>query len=187
MRIKYFAYWQIKICLLNSCSSMYGDIYWKRDIYEWSYHAQNLFAYFCCCCCCCLPSFLFDIILYYFLKQTSSSVTRQKDEFQNGCFKKTEHVKFSEKRKEWVRNVHFSENLMLFAFISFWCSLWFFKTNIFVGNKAKGRISKRVFQENRACQIFGKTKGMGKECSFSRKFDLLCFLETPVLWFALLS
>ena len=27
-----------------------------------------------------------------------------------------------------------------------------------VGNKAKGRISKRVFQENKACQIFQKTK-----------------------------
>ena len=78
--------------------------------------------------------------------------------------------------------------LLLFAFISFWYySLLFFKTNIFIGNKAKGRISKRVFQENRARQIFGKTKGMGKECPFSRKFDLLCFLETPVLWFALLS
>ena len=25
-----------------------------------------------------------------------------------------------------------------------------------VGNKAKGRISKRVFQENEACQIFRK-------------------------------
>ena len=27
----------------------------------------------------------------------------------------------------------------------------------YVGNKAKGRISKRVFQENKACQIFRKT------------------------------
>ena len=27
----------------------------------------------------------------------------------------------------------------------------------FVGIKAKGRISKRVFQENKACQIFRKT------------------------------
>ena len=28
----------------------------------------------------------------------------------------------------------------------------------FVGNKAKGQISKRVFQENKACQIFLKNE-----------------------------
>ena len=33
----------------------------------------------------------------------------------------------------------------------------FIVTYEFVGNKAKGRISKRVFQENRALQIFRKT------------------------------
>ena len=44
-----------------------------------------------------------------------------------------------------------------------------------VGNKAKGRISKRVFQENKAHQ-----------CLFFGKFGVLCFLETPVLRFALL-
>ena len=41
-----------------------------------------------------------------------------------------------------------------------------------VGNMAKGPISKRVVQ--------------GKKCSFSGKFGVLCFLETPVLRFALL-
>ena len=60
----------------------------------------------------------------------------------------------------------------------------------FVGNKAKGRISKRMFQENRAHQIFRKTNisyppyvcvSGRKKCSFFRKFDVLCFLETPVL------
>ena len=69
-----------------------------------------------------------------------------------------------------------------------------------VGNKSKGRISKRVFQENRACQIFRKTnisypmictrtcayQGVRKVCFF-RKFAVLCFLETPVLRFAFLS
>ena len=56
----------------------------------------------------------------------------------------------------------------------------------FIGNKAKGRISKRVFQENKARQIFRKNKHLpayttehflapdrvrigGKRCSFSRK------------------
>ena len=38
-----------------------------------------------------------------------------------------------------------------------------------VGNKAKWRISKRVFQENKA-----------------QKFGVLCFFETPVLRFAIL-
>ena len=81
-----------------------------------------------------------------------------------------------------------------------------------VGNKAKGRILKRVFQENKAHQTFRKinisypliytrTKNKhllppdthtyvsvsgGKKCSFFEKFDVLCFLETPVLRFALL-
>ena len=60
----------------------------------------------------------------------------------------------------------------------------------FVGNKAKGRILKRVFQENEARQIFRKTNISnvcvlgGKKCSFFGKFGVLCFLETPVLRFA---
>ena len=68
----------------------------------------------------------------------------------------------------------------------------------FVCNKAKGRISKQVFQEHKARQIFRKTiksyplirtrawVSWGKECSFFGKFGVLCFLETPVLRFALL-
>ena len=68
----------------------------------------------------------------------------------------------------------------------------------FVGNTAKGRISKRVFQENKARQIFRKTNisyplirtrtcaYRGKKCSFFGKFDVPCFLEKPVLRFALL-
>ena len=72
----------------------------------------------------------------------------------------------------------------------------------FVGNKAKGRISKRVLQENNR-QIFRKTNilyplirkrtcsyqgggGGGKKCSFFGKFGVFCFLVTPVLRFALL-
>ena len=56
---------------------------------------------------------------------------------------------------------------------------------------AKGRISKLVFQENKARQIFQKrtflTPWSGcKKCTFFEKFDVLCFLETPVLRFALL-
>ena len=53
-------------------------------------------------------------------------------------------------------------------------------------NKSKVRISKRVFQENKARQIFRKINIYPLKCSFFGKFDVLCFLETPVLRFALL-
>ena len=96
----------------------------------------------------------------------------------------------------------------------------------FVGNKAKERISKRVFKENKTSQIFRKTsisyplkrtrtctyQGVrnvnflenlvsfgfleifydrcvyqwGNKCSFFRKLGVFCFLERPVLRFALL-
>ena len=68
----------------------------------------------------------------------------------------------------------------------------------FFGGKAKGRISKRVLQVNKARQIFRKTNmsyplvqthvcvSGGKKRSFFAKFDLLCFLVTLVLRFALL-
>ena len=51
-----------------------------------------------------------------------------------------------------------------------------------VGNKAKRLISKRVFQENKARQIFRKAN----ISSFFEKIGVLCFLETSVLRFALL-
>ena len=54
-----------------------------------------------------------------------------------------------------------------------------------VSNKAKGRISKRVFQENKARHTYISVSG-GKKCLFFGKFGVLCFLETPVLRFALL-
>ena len=47
-----------------------------------------------------------------------------------------------------VKNSSLSRNWLLF---------WNIKIPYFVGNNAKGRISKRVFQENKACQIFRKT------------------------------
>ena len=52
-----------------------------------------------------------------------------------------------------------------------------------VGNKAKGRISKRVLQENKARQIFRQTnvlnpwyESWAKKCSIFGKFGVLCFL-----------
>ena len=72
----------------------------------------------------------------------------------------------------------------------------------FVGNKAKGRISKRVFQENKARQIFRKmnisnplirtrilcvrVRIRGLEMLVFRKIWRTLFFETPVLRFALL-
>ena len=65
-------------------------------------------------------------------------------------------------------------------------SIWENQVLRLVGNKAKRRISKRVFQENKARQIFRKRK-RGKKCFFFfRKFGVLCFHETPVVRFALL-
>ena len=58
-------------------------------------------------------------------------------------------------------------------------------------------MSKLVFQEDKARLVFRKTNisyplirtrtsvSGGKKCSFFGKFDVLCFLETPVLKFAL--
>ena len=64
----------------------------------------------------------------------------------------------------------------------YWRDPWHY----FVGNKAKKRISKRVFQENKANQIFRKNKHFLSR-SFFGKFGVLCFLETTVLRFSLLS
>ena len=59
-----------------------------------------------------------------------------------------------------------------------------------VGNKAKGRISKRVFQESKSRQNFRKTNISyhlirTRTCLFFRNFVVICFLETPALRFAL--
>ena len=65
----------------------------------------------------------------------------------------------------------------------------------FVGNKAKGRTSKRVLPEKKARQIFRRTNifyprtyayQRVKNVRFFGKFGVLCFLETPILRFALL-
>ena len=73
--------------------------------------------------------------------------------------------------------------------LSFFC----YPLSQVVGNKAKGQISKRVFRENKARQIFRKIEhflppethtyvcvSAGKKCSFFGKLGVLCFLETPV-------
>ena len=69
---------------------------------------------------------------------------------------------------------------------------------VYVGNKIKGRISKRVFHENKARQIFRKTNISYpliriRTCSyqgvrnvrFSENLACFVFFETPVLRFAL--
>ena len=66
-----------------------------------------------------------------------SSVIRQKGQSQNGCFKKTKHAKFSEKRTcayQRVRNVHLSKNLACFLFLKrqFWDSSFCLITDDFL-------------------------------------------------------
>ena len=69
----------------------------------------------------------------------------------------------------------------------------------FVGNRAKGWVSKRMFQERKHAKFSEKRTFLtpwyshvyvwvsgGKKCSLFGKFGALSFLETPVLRFALL-
>ena len=99
----------------------------------------------------------------------NSSVIREKGKSQKGCFKKTEHAKFP-KNEHFLRpDTHTRANL---------------KTGV------SRKQSTPNFQENehflppnthRCVSVSG-----GKKCSFFGKFGVLCFLETPVLRFALL-
>ena len=66
-------------------------------------------------------------------------------------------------------------------------------TVLFVGNKAKGRIAKRCFKKTKHT-IFSEKRTFlrtftyqgVRNVRFFGKFDVLCFLETPVLRFAFL-
>ena len=53
------------------------------------------------------------------------------------------------------------------------------KISFFVGNKAKGRISKRVLQENKARQIFRKTNISYPLIRFSENLACFVFLKHP--------
>ena len=57
-----------------------------------------------------------------------SSVKRQKGESQNGCFKKTKHAKFSEKRTfltRWYAQVRVHiRGLEMYVFRKIWCALF---------------------------------------------------------------
>ena len=95
------------------------------------------------------------------------------------------------------------KNIFLVIFCQltkFYCQVAFASWYIgqFVSNKAKGRISKRVFQKTKHAE-FSKNEHFlphdthtyvcvsgGKNYSFFGKFGVLCFLETPDLRFALL-
>ena len=102
----------------------------------------------------------------------------------------------------WLLVVCFYYNTGVICGGFFWILLknvLFFKIllilrSCFVSNKVKGQISKRVFQEKKPRQIFRKTnisysliRTRGKKYSIFGKFDGLCFLETPVLRFTLVS
>ena len=49
----------------------------------------------------------------------------------------------------------------------------------YVGNKAKGRISERVFQENKTHQIFRKTNIWRALLSWDTRFEILPFALLP--------
>ena len=68
-----------------------------------------------------------QIVLWRPLRHRKTSIIRQNGKSQNGCFKKTKHVKFSGKRTfltPWYKHVRFSENLACFVFLKhpFWDS-----------------------------------------------------------------
>ena len=90
----------------------------------------------------------------------NSSVIREKGKSQKGCFKKTEHAKFP-KNEHFLRpDTHTRANL---------------KTGV-------SRKQSTPKQRTHRCVCVSG----GKKCSFFEKFGVLCFLETPVLRFALL-
>ena len=86
--------------------------------------------------------------------------------------------------KLWVSaDFRGNRNLTRWTAISTFCSLTYigifrYIFSCFVSSKAKGRISKRVFQENKASQIFRKTNISYLSIDMG---NLLCFLETPIL------
>ena len=92
--------------------------------------------------------------LLYLSNNDKSSVIRQKVESQNGCFKKTNHAKFSKKTNisyPLIRtHVRFSENLAGFVFLKhpFWNSPFCLITDEIDQNNFK------VLKKD--CQIFIK-------------------------------
>ena len=56
----------------------------------------------------------------------------------------------------------------------------------YVGNKAKGQISNRVFREKKARQIFRKKEYFLRNVRFSENLKCFIFFQTPTLRFALL-
>ena len=77
----------------------------------------------------------------------------------------------------------------LYLFLTCSCEILALINHNFVGNKGQGQISKLVLQENKVRQIFRKTNisYLGNLIYYLGKFDVLCFLVTLVLRFALFS
>ena len=85
-----------------------------------------------------------------------------------------------------IKNVNlYYQNFVYYWDENFWSQSFLCQCSYFVGNKAKGQISKRVFQENEARQIFRKTDipyPMIRTCAYQgvRNFhfseNLTCFV-----------
>ena len=109
---------------------------------------------------------------------------RQKDESQNGCYKKTKQVRFSKKRTlltpmictrtcayQEVRNVRFSENLTCFVFlkhplcVSPFCPI----TDDILHHVLQGKYEKRE-----------KFLTTVREATYNNYFIVKCFLKSNV-------
>ena len=126
-----------------------------------------------------------------------TSVIRQKGESQNGCFKKTKHVKFSEKRTfltSWygVRNVRFSENLTCFVFLkhpfwdspfclitndnslhTFWLKMFFI--SIFIGNAVCRLYRSSISRMGVGKLLFPKIQHNGNKTEFRQSINSSLF------------
>ena len=114
------------------------------------------------------------------------------------CIAKTNWALMLEKLQEWklerhIREIVLAVNLLIKKFLSvlydgFWaCYVMAPRTVLklrmkqFVGNKAKGRISKRVFQKNKAGQIFQKTN-VSYPLIHTRTFTWAQFQHFPLIY-----
>ena len=89
-------------------------------------------------------------------------------------------VEISQKKKmKWKHEKKTVEKKPSNQLQYFSCSTIFYKAIQFVGNRAKGRISQRVLQENKARQIFQKTNIWHALFSYNTYFEIRTFAQLP--------
>ena len=85
----------------------------------------------------------------------------------------------TEKKMKWKHEEKTVEKKPSNQLQYFSCSTIFYKAIQFVGNRAKGRISQRVLQENKARQIFQKTNIWHALFSYNTYFEFRTFAQLP--------